>query len=165
MPNRTRSRRSGLSRRGQSLVEMALILPFLLAFAGGATDLARAYQAWLTIESAARNAAEYVATNPADTTAALALADAKQVVCQESQDAPGFTPGSPPNAIKNCTSPTTTVPSFNPATPPYTTAANPIVTVHVRVTLQFDTLFPYPFIPNGGWTLNSDATYQVVRNR
>ena len=75
---------------------MALILPFLLAFAGGATDLARAYQAWLTIESAARNAAEYVATNSAD--AATALTDARQVVCQESQHIPGFTKGSPPNA-------------------------------------------------------------------
>jgi Flp pilus assembly protein TadG len=147
---------------------MALILPFLLAFAGGATDLARAYQAWLTIESAARNAAEYVATNPADTTQGLALADAGVVVCQESQDAPGFTPGTGPNAIKNCTSPTTSVPTFSVITgPPQTgaTTGNPIATVYVRVTLPFNTLFPYPFLPYGGWTLSADAHYAVVRNR
>jgi Flp pilus assembly protein TadG len=145
---------------------MALILPFLIGFAGGATDLARAYQAWLTIESAARNAAESVATNPADTTSALALADAKQVVCQESQDAPGFTPGTGPNAIKNCTSPTTTVPAFSLSTTQTgASAANPIATVHVHVTLPFNTLFPYPFIPHGGWTLTTDAHYAVVRNR
>jgi Flp pilus assembly protein TadG len=143
---------------------MALILPFLLAFAGGATDLARAYQAWLTIESAARNAAEYVATTSADSTAALT--DARHVVCQESQVAPGFTKGSPPNAIQNCVAPVVTVPSFVISiTQTGATSANPIATAHVRVTLPFNTLFPYPFVPHGGWTLSSDATYAVVRNR
>lgn len=143
---------------------MALILPFLLAFAGGATDLARAYQAWLTIESAARNAAEFVATNSADSTAALATA--RQVVCQESQHLSGFTQGSPPNAVDNCTSPTTTVPSFVISTTQTgATGANPIVTAHVRVTFPFNTLFPYPFVPHDGWTLTSDATYAVVRGR
>ena len=145
---------------------MALILPFLLAFAGGATDLARAYQAWLTIESAARNAAENVATNPADTTSAAALTEAKQIVCVESQQAPGFVQGNPPNAIKNCTSPITTVPSFTLSTTQTgASGANPIATVHVHVALVFDTLFPYPFIPQGGWTLTAEATYQIVRGR
>ncbi|TMB56325.1 MAG: pilus assembly protein, partial [Chloroflexi bacterium] len=35
--------RRSTSKRGQALVEMALIVPFLLAFAGGATDMARAW--------------------------------------------------------------------------------------------------------------------------
>jgi len=143
---------------------MALILPFLLAFAGGATDLARAYQAWLTIESAARNAAEYVATNSADAT--VAATDARNVVCQESQTAPGFTAGSPPNAIKNCLAPTVTVPSFAISTTQTgATVANPIATAHVRVTLPFNTLFPYPFVPHDGWILTTDTTYSVVRGR
>ena len=145
---------------------MALILPFLLAFAGGATDLARAYQAWLTIESAGRNAAEYVATNSAD--AATALTNAKQLVCQESQNVPGFTKGagSGITAIKNYTAPTTTVPSFVISTVQTgASAANPIATAHVRVTLPFNTLFPYPFVPHGGWTLTVDTTYAVVRGR
>jgi Flp pilus assembly protein TadG len=143
---------------------MALILPFLLAFAGGATDLARAYQAWLTIESASRNAAEYVATTSADATAALT--DARHVVCQESQTAPGFNQGSPPDAILNCTQPVVTVPSFAISTAQTgATVANPIATAHVRVTLPFNTLFPYPFVPHDGWTLTADATYAVVRGR
>lgn len=143
---------------------MGLILPFLLAFAGGATDLARAYQAWLTIESASRNAAEYVATNSADS--ATALTDARHVVCSESQPAPGFTEGSPPNAIQNCLSPTVTVPSFTISTTQVgATGANPIATAHVHVTLPFNTLFPYPFVPHDGWTLTSDSTYAVVRGR
>lgn len=145
---------------------MALILPFLIAFAGGATDLARAYQAWLTIESAARNAAEIVATNVADTTQAAALADARHVVCVESQQAPGFVAGNPPNAIQNCASPVTTVPTFTISTT-QTGASNatPIATVHVHVALQFNTLFPYPMVPQGGWTLTAEATYAVVRGR
>jgi Flp pilus assembly protein TadG len=145
---------------------MALILPFLLAFAGGATDLARAYQAWLTIESAARNAAEYVATNSAD--AATALTDAKQHVCVEAQNVPGFKKGAGSGivAIKACTAPATTVPSFVISTVQTgATVANPIATVHVRVTLPFNTLFPYPFVPHGGWTLTTDTTYAVVRGR
>jgi Flp pilus assembly protein TadG len=147
---------------------MALILPFLLAFAGGATDLARAYQAWLTIESAARNAAEQVATNAADTDATTALADAKQIVCLETQNVPGFQkgPGNGINAVKACTSPTTTVPSFVISTTQTgASPSNPIVTAHVRVTLPFNTLFPYPFVPHGGWTLGADTTYAVVRGR
>lgn len=143
---------------------MALILPFLLAFAGGATDLARAYQAWLTIESAARNAAEFIATNSADAT--VALTDARRVVCQESQQLSGFTPGSPPNPIDNCTSPATTLPSFVISTTQTgASTSNPIVTAHVRVTFPFNTLFPYPFVPHDGWTLTSDATYAVVKGR
>jgi Flp pilus assembly protein TadG len=145
---------------------MALILPFLLAFAGGATDLARAYQAWMTIESAARNAAEHVATNPAVTSQLQAVADARPIVCQESQPAPGFTPGSPPNAINNCVSPVVTVPSFAVSTTQTgASGAYPIATAHVRVRLPFNTLFPYPFVPHGGWTLTADATYAVTRNR
>ena len=143
---------------------MALILPFLLAFAGGATDLARAYQAWMTIESAARNAAEFAATTSADS--AAALTDAKQVVCQESQHVNGFTAGSPPNAINNCTSPVVTVPSFVISTTQTgASVANPIATARVHVALAFNTLFPYPMVPHGGWTLKADATYSVVRGR
>ena len=145
---------------------MALILPFLLAFAGGATDFARAYQAWMTIESAARNAAEHVATNTAVTTQPQALADARPIVCQESQPAPGFTKGSPPNAIQNCVAPVVTVPSFAISTVQTgASPAYPIATAHVRVRLPFNTLFPYPFVPHGGWTLTADATYAVTRNR
>ena len=145
-------------------MEMALILPFLLAFAGGATDLARAYQAWLTIESASRSAAEFIATNSADAT--VALSDARHFVCQESQHLSGFTEGSPPNQIDDCTSPATTVPSFVISTTQTgASTANPIVTARVHVTFPFNTLFPYPFVPHDGWTLTSDATYAVVRGR
>lgn len=150
-------------RRGQSLVEMALILPFLLAFAGGAFDLSRAYAAWLTIESATRNAAEYVASNSA---AAAAATDARSIVCLEAREVPGFRPGTGPNPIANCTAPTISVVAFTvSSTQTGATAANPIGTAHIRTQLVFTTLFPYPLLPEGGWTLSADSTYSVVRGR
>lgn len=160
MPNRAQTRRSGASRRGQSLVELALILPFLLAFAGGATDLARAYQAWLTIESAVRNAAEYVAVNSANAT--VGATDAQRIVCLESTELPGFTPGTVVPVNETCTAPAVTLVSFSLVT---LAAGDPEGTAHVRATLVFDTLFPYPFLPEGGWTLSADSTYSVLRGR
>jgi Flp pilus assembly protein TadG len=139
---------------------MALILPFLLAFAGGATDLARAYQAWLTIDSAVRNAAEYVATNSANAT--VGATDAQRIVCLESTHAPGFTPGTVVPVNETCTAPAVTLVTFSVVT---LAAGDPQGTAHVHATLNFDTLFPYPFLPAGGWTLSADATYSVLRGR
>lgn len=152
-------RRRGSS-RGQSLVELGLILPFLLAFAGGATDFARGYQAWLTLESGVRNAAEYVATNSADATDAAT--DAQRIVCLEATNIPGFTPGAGTDPNETCTAPAVTLVLFSLGT---VAAGDPIGTAHVRATVEFDTFFPYPFLPNGGWTLSAESRYSVLRGR
>lgn len=145
---------------------MALILPFLLAFVGGATDLARAYAAWMTVESAARSAAEYVASDTTITTQTAATTAARKSVCLESTSAPGFTPGTGPEPNETCVAPAVSVPTFTlSTTDPGASAANPIATVQVQVTLQFQTLFPYPMLPHDGWTLSADNTYSVVRGR
>ena len=157
-------RRSSRSTRGQSLVEMALILPFLLGFAGAATDFARAYQASISLESSVRNAAEYVALNSADST--TAIADALRVVCLESTTIPGFQTGSGPDPDAACLAPNVSVPTFDVSTTsPGATVKYPIGTAVVEASVQFDTLLPYPFLPEGGWTLSADATYSVVRGR
>lgn len=149
------------SSRGQSLVELALILPFLLGFAGAATDFARGYQAWLTLESGVRNAAEYVATNSANST--VGATDARRIVCLESTRIPGFTPGAgtPPNNA-TCTAPAVTLVTFATSV---VAAGDTMGTAHVRATLGFDTLIPWPFLPNSGFTLSADATYSVLRGR
>lgn len=149
------------SRRGQSLVELALILPFLVAFVGGATDFARAFQASVTLESAVRAAAEHLATNSTDT--ADAAADAQRIVCLESQNIPGFDDGG--GAPETCTAPSVTVASFSVSTVSPGTVKNPVGTARVQASVGFDTLFPYPFLPDGGWTLSVDETYSVLRNR
>jgi Flp pilus assembly protein TadG len=139
---------------------MALILPFLLAFAGGATDFARAYQASLTLESGVRNAAEYVATNSANATAAAT--DARRVVCLEATVAPGFTPGTGPTPDETCTAPVVTISGFSVTT---LASGDQMGSVHVHAALPFNTLVPYPFLPHDGWTLQADATYSVLRGR
>lgn len=58
---RVRSRR-----RGQSMVEFALILPLMLGFLVIAADFGRAYTAYLTISSAAREGATYASRSSAN---------------------------------------------------------------------------------------------------
>jgi Flp pilus assembly protein TadG len=156
-------RHTSASKRGQALVEMALILPFLLAFAGGATDLARAYSAWNTLEAATRNAAEYVATNSVSVGAATN--DARRIVCEETQDLPGFTPGAG-GVIDTCTEPTTFVATYTVSSVQTgASVAHPIGTAHIRCTMHFSTLLPYPFLPQGTWTMTTNSTYAVIRGR
>jgi Flp pilus assembly protein TadG len=159
------------------LVELALILPLLLAISGAAADFATSYQIWLTVESATRNAAEYVATSscvPAATTCAAAQTDGKRVVCLESQNVPNFTPG-PGNNPATCTNPVVTVTWAtcngtsnvvgNVNYCPGGSTTNPIRTARVRVTLAYKTLVPWPLLPHGTATLSADEHYSIVAGR
>ena len=51
--------RNGKGRKGQGLVEFALVLPLLLLVLFGIVEFGRIFHAWLTIENAARQAARY----------------------------------------------------------------------------------------------------------
>jgi hypothetical protein len=53
--------RAERSRRGQALVEFALVLPMLLVLLLGIADFGRVFAAGITVEAAARNAAEAAA--------------------------------------------------------------------------------------------------------
>lgn len=63
---RARVRRAWLSRRGQSLVEFALVLPVLLLLLAVTIDFGRIYLGWVNLQNVARIAANYAANNPAD---------------------------------------------------------------------------------------------------
>lgn len=163
-PNSYRDRRR---RRlsGQALVEFALVLPILLTLFGAATDMARVYGAWVTLQGATRDAAEQVAGDGTITTSAGALARAKQIVCTETQGLAGFVaPAGNPTA---CTSPTVAVLWSTPsATAPGGTSVNPIGSATVTVTFPFRTLFGYPLLTNAGaWTISSSQTYSIAQGR
>jgi Flp pilus assembly protein TadG len=149
--------------RGQAIVELALLLPILTAFLGGAIDLARVYRGWLTLQSATRNAAEYVATDDTDSTAAQT--DALRIICTESQGIPGFVAGSGGD-VATCTSPAVSIQSYvRSATAPGASSRYPIVSVTVRASVDFQMLFHWPILPPGGWTLTSTQSYSVVQGR
>jgi Flp pilus assembly protein TadG len=142
------------------------LLPILLGLAGGAVDLARAYQAWLTVEAATRDAAEFVAVNScaADKTCGTntGQTDAQRVVCSQSTRLPGYIAGS---GGTPCTAPAVTASASASTTALGATANNPIITAQVRTTLDFRTLVPWPLVPNATITLGSNKTYSVVWGR
>jgi Flp pilus assembly protein TadG len=141
---------------GQSVVEFALILPIMLAFLGASIDVARLYNAWITLEGATRDAAEYAATRATTSTDALALA--RGVVCAQTVDVPGYVAGATPGT---CTNPAVSVASFSRTTEKY-----PLASVRVSASLPFRTLFSYPFITHdGAWNLGSSQSYTIYQNR
>lgn len=151
------------SRRGQALVEFAILLPLLAALAGGAIDFARVYQASMALQSATRNGAESAASSTA--TQSAAQTEAQRVVCTETQRLPGFVAGSG-GSVPTCTAPDVTVTSFT-----YTTsgtgfsASYPLVSTTVETELDFGLLIPWPFISDGSWTLSTEQSFSVVQNR
>lgn len=159
-----RARRS----RGQSVTEFALLLPVMLAFLGLTIDFARVFQAWITLESATRDAAEYAASN--GTSSSDALTKAKKTVCLQAQNIPGFQRSglTSPNDVEQCTSPTVTVVSWSTSVSPLDGASSyyPIATVTIRSTVPFNPLFAYPFLTqNGTWTITSQATFSIAQGR
>jgi len=162
----SRPARQGKS-RGQSVAEFGLLLPVLLAFLGLTIDFARVYQAWITLESATRDAAEYAATSATSSTDATTKA--KKTICLQSQDVPGFTRSglASPSDIEQCTAPIVSVVSFTLST----TAAGaspdyPIGSATVQASLPFSPIIAWPFITqNGTWTIVSRATFSVVQGR
>lgn len=141
---------------GQSVVEFALILPLMLAFLGASIDLARLYNAWITLEGATRDAAEYAATRATSLTDAVSLA--QDVVCSQTAGVPGYVAGGTPGT---CTTPSVSVSSFSRTSDKY-----PLASVRVSASLPFRTLFGYPFIThNGTWNLGSTQSYAIYQNR
>lgn len=138
---------------GQAITEFALILPLVLCLVGAGTDFAGAYQQLIKLQTATRDAAEYIATK--DTTALAAAADAKALVCAEFGKA------------ATCSDPTVTVTSFSwSAIVAGATAAHPIATVTITASTSFHTLFPYPYLTNSGaMTLSKVSTYSVIQGR
>ncbi len=147
---------------GQSLVEFAVLLPVMLTLFGAAVDVARVYQAWITLEASTRDAAEYVATY--DTTDTAALSDATTRICTQLVNIPGRTGSASDPAV--CTQPAVTATVSVSTTATGASTRYPIATANIVATFPFRTLFPYPlFTQNGAWTLTSRHTYSIIQGR
>ena len=148
--------------RGQAVVEFAIILPVFLALVGATTDFARVYSAWIGVHSAARAAAEYLASNPDKNVTTL---NAGTIAASRINDEiAGLGPFTSVVTL-TCTAPQVQVTySSNPA-PPWK-VKYPLGRATVTACLPFRTLFNYPFITqNGAWSVSAGATYEIIQNR
>jgi Flp pilus assembly protein TadG len=153
--------RRGSARRGQALVELAVILPLLLGFAGIIVDFGRAYAAQVSLESATRAAAEYVAGYA--TTSDAALAQARAMICGEMDDVIGYVAGDTP---ATCLQPDVAVTSYTrSSTAPGATAFFPLGSVTVEATVPFQMLMHWPWLDEGTWTLRASESFQVLQGR
>ena len=187
--------RSRRTRRGQSLVEFALVLPVLLAITGVVIDASRVYFQWVDLESATRDAAQYIASDPGLivsggtylsgggyydpndtanycgvdpwTTCTVAPArDAKAVVDRETKRT--FAASSTQTEAACSAHPTVWAVLQHPDTSKAVggNASYPVATVRVTACLAFRTLFSYPFIStDGAWMLRTDRTFTTIVGR
>ncbi|MGH2461882.1 MAG: TadE/TadG family type IV pilus assembly protein [Chloroflexota bacterium] len=75
------------SRRGQALVELALLMPVLMLLAMATLDVGRVFQGYLDLANAAREGAAYASLNPSD---ANLTTDVTNIMTTESN---GLVPG------------------------------------------------------------------------
>lgn len=164
--------RRGLGERGQNLVEFAVVLPVLLALVGVVIDASRLYSAWVNLESATRDAAQYLATSDTDPfssdyTWAGSDADNKAAYIVATALAQDFTASPSSGALTSCTSPeVTTTYSLNTSWQVGGSVANPLSTAKVMTCLPFRTIFAYPFLTtDDGWILRSEREITVIVGR
>jgi Flp pilus assembly protein TadG len=130
---------------GQSMVELALLLPVLVFGLIGAADLARAFALQLAIQNGARAGAEAYAITFAPTPA-LAISRA----IDEISRTPGINTSDP---SLNVDAAIAQADGVTACLRPPTVATPCFVTVSVQYT--FRTIVPWPFIPN---TANFDRS-------
>jgi Flp pilus assembly protein TadG len=175
--------RRGHRVRGQSLAEFALIAPVMLGLLGVGVDFARLFFAWVDLEAATRDAAQYVASDPAllangsgyydsnDTTNYCATypctsapsTDAKTVV--DAATGKSFTKSS---SQTDCATPKVWAILSSPDTATASGGSNqyPVASVHVTACFPFRTFVSYPVITtNGTWIVRADRTLSTIVGR
>jgi hypothetical protein len=100
-------------RAGQSIVEFALVAPIMLVILVGILDLARVYTTMMSVESAAREAADYGTTLGAGKWQAGApldgtVAEMKRRACVAASDLPDYVDPDNDPLTGNCTNPSFT---------------------------------------------------------
>jgi Flp pilus assembly protein TadG len=179
---------------GQSLTEFALVLPLLLGLTGMAIDASRVYFQWVDLESATRDAAQYIASDPGlvasggtyqtgggyydpnDTTnycgaswttcTAVPATDAKTIV--DSATKRTFTKSATQTDAACAAGPKIWAVLQAPVVTSASggSATYPVATVKVTACLPFRTLFAYPIISsNGTWIVRTERTFTTIVGR
>jgi Flp pilus assembly protein TadG len=164
------------------LVEFALVLPVMLALLGMGVDWARLFFAWIDLESATRDAAQYVASDPSllnngsgyydpnDTTnycatypcSSAPTTDAKSVL--DAATGKTFTKSS---SQVDCSTPKV----WATLASPDTSLANggnsqfPVAKAQVTACFPFKMFVSYPWLPNGTWYVRSDKVLSTIVGR
>ncbi|HYK99160.1 MAG TPA: TadE/TadG family type IV pilus assembly protein [Candidatus Acidoferrales bacterium] len=134
--------------RGQSLVELSLILPLMVFGLIGGADLARAYAMQIAVQNGARAGAEAYAIDQTPT-----IAEAQNAAVEEMNRTPTINAVAgdvtvvekQPDGITDCIHPPTNV------TPCFVT---------ITVTYTFNTIVAWPIVPNSA-TFNRSTIFQV----
>ncbi|MGD0831625.1 MAG: TadE/TadG family type IV pilus assembly protein [Terracidiphilus sp.] len=139
--------------RGNAMVELALVTPFLLALLFGAIDLGRAYYVGIMVTNAAHAAAEYGSQFPSDTAGMTTAAQ---------QSAPNITNLVVTTPTYGCECSDGSLYKANCSTTPVCTASSTVsstVVKRVQVTASstYHTLVPWGVIPST-FTLTNTAT-------
>jgi Flp pilus assembly protein TadG len=132
MNGHKRTRARGLRRLfgragGQSLVELALILPVLIILMLGAVDFGRVYFAHVSVTNAARNGADYAASG------STAAADTAGIRDAAVADTTNLLYSSPTNPLVSVAT---------------GTDSQGRLYADVTVNYTFTTIFPWPGLPN-----------------
>lgn len=159
--------------RGQSLVEFSIVLPLLLTMVGVIIDAARLYQAWTNLESATRDAAQYLATSDTDPTSPDYTtegtnSDNKAIFIVSEATGFTFTPSATRGTLTNCNAgpQLTTTYSTDTSFASGGSASNPVGNARVVTCLPFRTLFAYPLLTNNGvWVIKADRNYKILVGR
>jgi Flp pilus assembly protein TadG len=158
--------------RGQSLVEFAVVLPVMLAIVGVIIDAARLYQVWTSLESATRDAAQYLATSSTDPTApdyTWPGEDADSKAAYILSLATGYTvePALDEDTLTTCDEPrVATTYTQDTEEDNGGSVSNPVSTATVTTCLPFRTLFAYPFLAtDGAFILRTERTMSVIVGR
>jgi Flp pilus assembly protein TadG len=162
--------------KGQSMAEFALLLPVLLALLGMLIDVSRVYQAWLNLESATRDAAQYLATSNSDRCnpnysgtppvgcSQPATPDQKAAYVLGLGTGMSFTVSA---SQATCSDPLVKA-TYSESTSFSVGGSSvyPVGISTVQACLPFRTLFAYPLLTTGGdWILRSEQTYRMLVGR
>ena len=145
----------GLLRRdcGQSLVELALVVPIFSVLLAGAADFARLAYAGIEVSSGARAGVQYGAQNRIT---ALDIAGMKKAATNDASDVPSLVA----TASNSCVCSNGTTITCANATTTCVAPARTIQYVQVNTSAAVSTLFQFPGVP-ATYTLQGQATMRV----